>query len=102
MPESKPINQKIGVWRAGASYDLIGNGRTALKASYSRYALQVGIDRVTNVNPLTVGSRDCPWTDPNGDRRFQEGEIGAVQRLSAAACYHATLPMASTGRTRTR
>ena len=42
------------MWRAGASYDLTGNGRTALKASYSRYGLQVGIDRVTNVNPLSA------------------------------------------------
>ena len=39
------------MWRAGASYDLTGNGRTALKASYSRYGLQVGIDRVTARQP---------------------------------------------------
>ena len=45
------------MWRTGASYDLTGNGRTALKASYSRYGLQVGIDRVTAVNPLSAGSR---------------------------------------------
>ena len=34
-----------------------------------------GIDRVTNVNPLTVGTRDCPWTDPNGNRRLDDGEL---------------------------
>lgn len=73
------IDQSIAVWRAGASYDLTGNGRTALKASYSRYGLQVGIDRVTNVNPLTVGTSDCPWTDPNGDGRLQLGEINRAQ-----------------------
>ena len=70
------INQDIAVWRAGAAYDLTGSGRTAVKASYSRYGLQVGIDRVTNVNPLTVGTRDCVWTDPNGDGRVQDSEIG--------------------------
>lgn len=73
------INQSIGVWRLGASYDVTGTGRTALKASYSRYGTQVGIDRVTTVNPLTVGQRDCPWTDPNGDGRFQASEINPAQ-----------------------
>jgi hypothetical protein len=67
------------VFRFGASYDLTGSGRTALKASYSRYALQVGIDRVTNLNPLSNGSRRCPWTDPNGDGRFQESEVTVSQ-----------------------
>ena len=77
------INQNIAVWRAGASYDLTGTGRTAIKASFSRYGLQVGIDRVTNVNPLTIGSRDCPWGDANGNRRFDEGEItGACPAFS--------------------
>lgn len=75
VTEREAINQDIAVWRAGASYDVTGSGRTALKASYSRYGLQVGIDRVTNVNPLTVGSRDCPWGDANGNRRFDEGEL---------------------------
>jgi hypothetical protein len=77
--ESEAIDQTKGVWRAGFVYDLTGDGRTAFKTNYSRYALQVGIDRVTNVNPLTVGSRTCPWTDPNGDGRFQESEINPAQ-----------------------
>jgi hypothetical protein len=79
VSEQDVIDQKIGVWRTGASYDLLGNGRTALKASYSRYGLQVGIDRVTNVNPLSAGSRTCPWTDPNGDGKFQLSEVIVAQ-----------------------
>jgi hypothetical protein len=79
VPETEVISQNIGVWRAGASYDLTGNGRTALKASYSRYGLQVGIDRVTSVNPLSNGNRTCPWTDPNGDGAFQESEVNVSQ-----------------------
>ena len=31
--------------------------------------------RVTNVNGLSVGSRDCPWSDFNNNRKFDEGEI---------------------------
>jgi hypothetical protein len=78
FPEEEVLNQSRGVWRLGASYDLTGTGRTALKTSYSRYALQVGIDRVTAVNPLSNGNRTCPWTDPNGDGAFQESEINSA------------------------
>ncbi len=78
VPEQDALNQNIFVWRTGAAYDLTGSGRTALKASYSRYGLQTGIDRVTNVNPLTNGNRTCPWTDPNGDGRFQESEVNVA------------------------
>jgi len=78
VAEREVINHSIAVWRLGAAYDLTGTGRTALKASVSRYGLQVGIDRVTNVNPLTVGSRDCPWTDPNGNRKFDVGEVNTA------------------------
>lgn len=78
-PKMEVINQSIAVWRAGASYDVTGNGRTAVKASYSRYGLQVGIDRVTAVNPMTNGNRTCPWTDPNGDGVFQESEVNPAQ-----------------------
>jgi hypothetical protein len=79
IPETEVIRQRKGVWRLGASYDLQGNGRTALKASYSRYAQQIGIDRVTQLNPLSNGSRTCPWTDPNRDGRFQESEVNVAQ-----------------------
>jgi hypothetical protein len=73
--ESTPINQNLFVWRSGLVYDPVGDGKTALKASYSRYGLQVGIDRVTNVNPFSLVSRNCTWTDPNGDGIPQASEI---------------------------
>jgi hypothetical protein len=75
IPQSTPIDQNLGVWRAGLVYDPVGDGKTALKASYSRYGLQVGIDRVTNVNPFSNATRSCTWTDPNGDGIPQPSEI---------------------------
>jgi hypothetical protein len=79
LSRQEVLNQTKGVWRAGLVFDVTGDGRTALKSNYSRYALQVGIDRVTAVNELTVGSRTCPWSDPNGDGRFQANEINMAQ-----------------------
>jgi hypothetical protein len=79
LNEREAINHSRGVWRAGLVFDLFGNGRTAFKTNYSRYALQVGIDRVTAVNELTVGSRTCPWFDPNGDGIAQDAEINYPQ-----------------------
>jgi hypothetical protein len=79
IPESTPIRQNLAVWRIGLAFDPAGDGRTAFKASASRYALQVGIDRVTNVNPLSVAFRTCPWTDPNNDGIAEPGEIQTSQ-----------------------
>ena len=76
IPESTPIKQNLFVWRTGVTYDPLGDGKTALKASASRYGLQVGIDRVLNVNPLQSASQTCPWTDPNKDGIAQPSEYG--------------------------
>src|SRR3954447_14833617 len=88
IPESEVINQGLAVWRAGASYDLTGNGRSALKGSYSRYGLQVGIDRVTRVNPLSNSSQDCAWTDPNRDGKFQPSELGTCPGFSSISTFY--------------
>jgi hypothetical protein len=78
FPESTPIRQNLPSWRTGLVWDVVGNGSTALKASWSRYGLQVGIDRLTNVNPLTVGSRTCPWTDPTPGGGTTEPSLATV------------------------
>ncbi len=70
----EPTDQKIGVWRLGMAYDLLGRGRTAIKASHSRYAQQVGINRVTLVHPFQFS---------NGSRsldRSQQRSRPAVRR----------------------
>jgi hypothetical protein len=68
--------------RFGVSYDLFGNGRTALKASLGRY-LQPMADQIARlVHPqqfLTeaLGTSDTrAWTDRNGDFFPQEDELG--------------------------
>jgi hypothetical protein len=66
----------LGVWRTGAVYDLFGDGRTAIKASASRYAAQIGLNMVQRVHPFQFLSGTRSWDDRNGDRIPQESELG--------------------------
>jgi hypothetical protein len=88
IPESTPINQNLFVWRTGVTYDPLGDGKTALKASASRYGLQVGIDRVLNVNPFQSASQTCPWTDPNKDGIAEPNEFGTGCSGFATTAIH--------------
>jgi hypothetical protein len=90
IEESSPIKQNLAVWRTGAVYDPMGDGKTALKASYSRYGLQVGIDRVLNVNPLQSDFQACTWTDPNSDGIAQLIEISGCQGYPGLTSHYAS------------
>ena len=70
--------------RLGASYDLFGNGRTALKTSLSRYVQQQASAPARPVTPVTANlTNGRSWTD-NGDLIVQgdplnhapNGELG--------------------------
>ena len=78
--------------RMGASYDLFGTGKTALKASLNRFILQRGpADVSAPVNPMQTNATDTrQWLDPNGDRIVQgdplnpalNGELGPSTNLN--------------------
>jgi len=89
ISESSPIHQSLGVWRTGLVFDPLADGKTALKTSYSRYGLQVGIDRVLNVNPLQSDSQKCTWTDPNGDGIAQPSEISQCTGYAGITSHYA-------------
>ena len=69
-------NFNIVVPRLGASYDLRGNGKTAVKATYSRYGLLEGSRFPESLNPNAFSGDLRPWTDLNQDNLPQDNEIG--------------------------
>ncbi len=66
--------------RLGASYDLLGDGKTVIKGNWGRFYFNPGVNLADSVNPNTANQyADYAWSDPNGDRIFQEGEQGVLQ-----------------------
>jgi hypothetical protein len=64
VPNWKDINPRIG-----AAYDLFGNGRTALKASYGRYVNYetTGLTKLTNPANALVAHTNRRWDDLNNN-----------------------------------
>ena len=79
-------NQWIAVWRTGAVFDLRGNGLTALKGNYSRYAHQVGAAAVVNsVHPFGFSSANIAWNDRNRNEWPDPGELGTFEGFTGGA-----------------
>jgi hypothetical protein len=63
--------------RLGVSYDLLGNGRTAIKAYYGRFYNQFGSQIAEATNPNAIVDVAVSWTDSNGNLALDAGELGA-------------------------
>jgi hypothetical protein len=76
--------------RVGASYDLLGDGKTALKASVGRYVTGGTLSQANNPVNTSVNSANRNWQDSNGnfipDCDFSNpslnGECGALLNLN--------------------
>ena len=77
------INWKTISPRLGFSWDMFGNGETALKGGVSRYDRLEGVTLAQPLNSRNIAFQTCPWTDANGDLRAQPGEI-AFSRCTGA------------------
>jgi hypothetical protein len=89
FPGAKNINWKDVTYRSGFTYDLLGNGKTALKVAFNKYLLGQtlnGIGRSPNPVLAAVTSANRGWNDANGDYIPQcdltllsaNGECGAL------------------------
>ena len=68
-PGAEVLNWKDLSPRVAASYDLLGNGKTAVKFSLARYVLQEGKGNTNSVHPVIAATNSVSrtWTDRNGD-----------------------------------
>ncbi|MGD9902506.1 MAG: carboxypeptidase regulatory-like domain-containing protein [Vicinamibacterales bacterium] len=64
--------------RIGISYDVFGNGQTAIKAYYGRFYNQFGSELVENANPNALSTLNVVWTDRNNNRALDAGELGPL------------------------
>jgi len=80
FPEKRDVIKWFtAVPRLGVVWDVRGNARTSLRASYGRYANALFNQHVAYTNPNGSGYLEYDWTD-NGDRVFQAGEQGTLRR----------------------
>ncbi len=86
VPATEPINawQNLSP-RIGLTYDMSGNGKTILRASYARFydLLNLG-PHVSRMNAGLRAEIDYPWTDLNGDTFIQRNEIDDTDVLWAS------------------
>ncbi len=57
--------------RIGLSYDVFGNGKTAVKGSVNRYVLQQGVNMAASINPMGNNNSNTRIWNDNGDRIVQ-------------------------------
>ncbi len=72
MPTWKSIAPRVGI-----VYDLFGNQKTAIKASFGKYMQAGTVGFSQSQNPLLLTSQTVAWNDLNGDGTPQ-GERGCV------------------------
>ena len=68
--------------RVGASYDVTGAGRTAVKGNIGWYVQSQGPTFASTYNPMIVSTDSRTWTDLNRDDIAQENEIGPPSNLN--------------------
>ncbi len=85
--------------RLGVSYDLLGNGRAAIKAYYGRFYNQFGSELAQTLNLNTLQSIRVTWTDRNNNLRLDPGEFTAPNFTVGHSADSIRTP---TGRTATR
>jgi hypothetical protein len=70
--------------RVGLAYDLFGTGKTALKATLSRYVMADATRMANLMNPIntSVNSTTATWNDLNRDFIPQANELGPLSNVN--------------------
>src|SRR5213078_3033351 len=73
--------------RSGASYDLFGTGKTALKVSVGKFLGQQALGLASSTNPLAGQSDSRQWTDADRSGTIFDAN-GAVQFSELGVTAH--------------
>lgn len=74
--------------RLGFTYDLTGEGKTVMNASWALYYGQMGPGELSGtLNPVTAANVRFPWSDINGDTFVQANELDYSRILSFGGNY---------------
>jgi hypothetical protein len=86
VPNWKDLSPRLGV-----AYDLFGTGKTALKATVSRYVVVQALGFPGLANPLSFNlSSSRTWDDRDGDYVPQENELGPLANKNFATAVATT------------
>jgi hypothetical protein len=68
--------------RFGVSYDLFGNGATAIKGNVGAYVQSQGTGFAATYNPVVISTDVRTWNDANRDDIAQENELGPTSNVN--------------------
>ena len=79
--------------RLGMTYDLLGNGKSVARASYSMYFGQMAPGQLAG-ELISIGqvSIRYPWADLNGDTFVQASELNTTTFITKSAAFDPTNP----------
>ena len=80
FPREDLANMSTWSPRLGFSYDIVGDRKTVLKATFGRLYAQVYGTPFNRVAKFAQGDRTFDWNDLNGDFIYQPGEEGDLVR----------------------
>jgi Carboxypeptidase regulatory-like domain len=76
--------------RLGMSWDVLGNGKTLIKANWGRFHQNTGNASGT-LNPLSSATATFDWIDRNSDKLFTMDELGQNRSVSGVGGVSSTL-----------
>jgi Carboxypeptidase regulatory-like domain len=88
VPQTTTLIWSDVVPRAGASWDVRGNGKTVVKGSFGLFGDTMGYDYPTLYNPVAIQTRTYPWTvtpAPKGQQIVDGSGVNQCQATAAGA-----------------